>query len=580
MRFPDVEGYEITALLGRGGMGSVYRARRESNGAEVALKILSSALEADSEYILRFRREADALSSVKHPGVARLLDFGRRDDLVYFAMEYVDGEGLDERLRDGPLPVGEALELAAQVADVLEATHRAGLLHRDIKPSNVIVSRRRVRLTDFGLARRMEGSGLTTSGRVMGSLPYMAPEQIRGERLSPACDIYSLGVLLFEMIAGSLPFDAPDQEALATRILTAPAPLLSKRRPGAAPVTLDLLLVKMLAKDPALRPASAGEVARRLREVLPPSAAPHTGDTPAVGHSPPKGETSASAPGAGTTSEAAGQPPPKGETPGSSARTGEAPAGAARPTEAPRSPAHTGDGAGAGTPARGAQAPHHGAGARGPDSRGTNQPGAGARGPDSRGANQPGAGTRGPAEREAGPRRAGEAGEGPDQKDAQLRPEPEARAPTAGSPAARATTIAARAVSPAARALLRLMPAAKFGDRAAEALARAARGILEPGARGELLLEAALAAREARLGRRQLPRLQHRRDRRLARAAEAEGRARASGDPETRRRSERIAAELRDEAELFEKRISELSETVSKDEARARSLREKARAAG
>ncbi len=265
MAYPRVTGFEITALLGEGGMGSVYRAT-DADGREVALKVLQPALARDKEFLLRFKREAAALAAVRHPGVARFYESGVDGDSVWYSMELVEGESLSARIADGPLPVKDALAIAATVADALDEAHRSGVIHRDVKPSNVILSPGGAKLTDFGIARRLEGTRLTTSGRVMGSLPYMPPEQVRGEALGAASDIYALGALLFEMLTATLPFDGSDEETLATRILTEPAPLASRRRLGLPPA-LDLLLVRMLAKDPALRLPSAADAAARLREI-------------------------------------------------------------------------------------------------------------------------------------------------------------------------------------------------------------------------------------------------------------------------------------------------------------------------
>lgn len=265
MPVPKISGYRILSVLGHGGMGAVYRARHVESGGEVALKVMRRTLADDPEFVLRFKREAQALSSVGHPGIARFVAYGQTGDSVFMAMEYIEGESLRKRIDDGPLPVDEACRIAGGIADALEAAHRAGIIHRDVKPSNVILSPSGAKLTDFGLARRTEGSSLTTSGRVMGSLPYMAPERVKGMNVTAASDVYGLGVVLFEMLTGRLPFEAADEEAMATRILTLPAPILSRYRRD-APVGLDLLVIKMLSKQPELRPASAAAVAESLKE--------------------------------------------------------------------------------------------------------------------------------------------------------------------------------------------------------------------------------------------------------------------------------------------------------------------------
>ncbi len=266
MKFPQIEGYRIHSALGRGGMGAVYRALHLESGDEVALKVMRSALAGDVEFVLRFKREARALSSVRHPAVARFVESGSTDDSMFLAMEYIEGESLEERLADGPLQVDQACRVVAEVADALAAAHQAGIIHRDVKPSNIILSATGAKLTDFGLARREDGSGLTTSGRVIGSLAYMAPEQVRGAPAGPLSDIYSLGAVLFRIVTGRLPFEAGREEAMATKILTLPAPILSRQRRD-APVGLDLLVIKMLSKQPELRPQSAAEVADSLLEI-------------------------------------------------------------------------------------------------------------------------------------------------------------------------------------------------------------------------------------------------------------------------------------------------------------------------
>lgn len=266
MDLPEIEGYEVLGALGRGGMGSVWRARHLASGREVALKVLRAGLSGDSELALRFKREAAVLGGLNHPGIAEFIESTACGDVVCFAMEYIDGEALSERIADGALPVGEAVTIAAGVAEALAAAHAAGVIHRDVKPSNIILSASGAKLTDFGLARRLDGSALTTASRVMGSLPYMSPEQVRGKKLSGASDIYSLGVVLYEMLTAERPFDAADDAALATKILSQPPPLVSRQRKD-APVGLDLLLLGMLAKDVKLREKSAAEVAGKLREV-------------------------------------------------------------------------------------------------------------------------------------------------------------------------------------------------------------------------------------------------------------------------------------------------------------------------
>lgn len=263
---PRIEGYEILSLLGRGGMGAVYRARQLATGREVALKVMRQAVSHDAEFLLRFKREAAALSAVRHPGITEFLGSGGNGEIVYFAMEYAGGEPLSERIADGALAVREACEIACQVADALEAAHSSGIIHRDVKPSNIILSSAGAKITDFGLARRLEGSGLTTSGRVMGSLPYMSPEQIRGERVDVRCDIYSLGCMMYEVVAGRPPFSGTtSQELLNKHLKSRPAPLDGINENLS--IEFTKLISRMLAKQAGERPESAAEVIESLQKM-------------------------------------------------------------------------------------------------------------------------------------------------------------------------------------------------------------------------------------------------------------------------------------------------------------------------
>ncbi len=266
MSYPEIDGFEILSLVGRGGMGAVYCARQTSTGRAVALKILNNPLSSDPEFVLRFKREAAALAALAHPSVAEFIDHGRSGDSFYLAMEFVEGEPLSERIADGPFPLARACLTAAEVADALAAAHACGLVHRDVKPSNIILSPSGAKLTDFGLARKAEGATITTTGRVMGSLPYMSPERIRGAKATTLSDIYSLGAVLFEMLTGQLPYEAEDDGALVSRILTQPPPIASRLRPD-IPVGLDLLLIRLLAKEEDLRPGNAAELVGNLREI-------------------------------------------------------------------------------------------------------------------------------------------------------------------------------------------------------------------------------------------------------------------------------------------------------------------------
>jgi serine/threonine-protein kinase len=258
--------YSIDRMLGMGGMGKVYCATGP-DGVRVALKLVKEDYARDETFRRRFYREARIAQTVKHPNVVSVVFTGEHDGLPYMAQTFIDGESLDEKLkRDGPLDVATALRICTDVAAGLEALWTAGMVHRDVKPANILLDGAGTAyITDFGLAKDTQGSLLTLPGQALGSMDYMAPEQIRGETVSAASDIYALGCVMYESICGRAPF----AEAQGMRILWAhlqeepqdPRRLRSDLSPefGAA-------LLAALAKEPEKRPASAGEYARILTQ--------------------------------------------------------------------------------------------------------------------------------------------------------------------------------------------------------------------------------------------------------------------------------------------------------------------------
>jgi eukaryotic-like serine/threonine-protein kinase len=191
--------YRIEALLGQGGMGKVFRAVREGEGEPVALKVMRSRLAGDEESRRRFLREARAAREVRHRHLVPVLDAGEDGDRRYLVMPYVPGRNLDDRLREGPVPVAELVRILAEVASGLDTLHRAGLVHRDVKASNVLLDESgSAALTDFGLAKREDWSQLTKLGQVMGTVDYIAPELLRGDPATPATDLYALGCVAYE----------------------------------------------------------------------------------------------------------------------------------------------------------------------------------------------------------------------------------------------------------------------------------------------------------------------------------------------------------------------------------------------
>jgi len=268
----DTRGrYRLVERIGAGGMGEVWKAHDGRLDRIVAIKmLLRSALTNDAGRE-RFRREALTLSRLSHAGIATVFDFDSEGDHELLVMEFVPGGTLESRLRDGPLPVVQLQSLGAAVADALEYAHCHGVLHRDLKPGNIaLTAEGQPKILDFGLALLLAGDAetgrLTQAGTVMGSLAYMAPEQLVGEEEDSRTDVYALGVTLFELATGQRPFAQERPQALMFAIVNTPAPSLRTVRPDAT-AELDDLIASCLEKDRARRPASAATVAETLRRL-------------------------------------------------------------------------------------------------------------------------------------------------------------------------------------------------------------------------------------------------------------------------------------------------------------------------
>ncbi len=271
--------YELVHRIAGGGMGEVWQGRDTVLGRDVAVKVLRREYVDDSDFRTRFRAEARHAAALTHPGIAAVFDYGEAAGTAYLVLELVRGEALSSILaRDGRLGVDRTLDVVAQIARALQAAHDAGVVHRDIKPGNLLVATDgSVKVTDFGIARVTGAAPITRTGTVMGTAHYLSPEQAAGQPATPASDLYALGVVAYECLAGTRPFtgDAPVQVALA-HLHDNPPPL-----PPDVPAPVADLVGALLAKDPAARPVSAGEVAARaaaLRggtapaRVLPPTA--------------------------------------------------------------------------------------------------------------------------------------------------------------------------------------------------------------------------------------------------------------------------------------------------------------------
>jgi serine/threonine protein kinase len=258
--------YRLEEVLGEGGMGIVFRAVRDGDEQNVALKVLKQSLARDETFRRRFVHEARAAQEVKHKHLVPVVDVGEVEGRQYLAAAYVAGRSLAERIRDaGSLPVDDAINVAAGIGAGLDAIHEAGLLHRDVKAANVLLDQTgSALLTDFGLAKGRAYTVLTRAGQVMGTLDYLAPELIRGEPASAASDIYALGCVVFESLTGGPPFGGKSMFELGVAHLDEPPPDPCDVRPD-LPKFLGWAVLRALEKDPANRPTSGTAYATMLR---------------------------------------------------------------------------------------------------------------------------------------------------------------------------------------------------------------------------------------------------------------------------------------------------------------------------
>jgi eukaryotic-like serine/threonine-protein kinase len=264
------ERYELVELVGTGGMSSVYKAHDRLLERNVALKVLHPHYGEDGEYVERFRREARAVAQLSHPNIVTVIDRGADDGRQYIVFEYVDGENLKQLLtRTGPLPIRRAIKLGLETAEALAFAHTHGLVHRDVKPQNVLLTPEgEAKVTDFGIARSLDVEhGVTQTGTVLGTSNYISPEQAGGKPVTPATDVYSLGVVLFELLTGDVPFPGDNFVAVAMKHINEPVPDLAALRPD-APSRLVAAVERALEKDPRRRFRSMDELAEELRLCL------------------------------------------------------------------------------------------------------------------------------------------------------------------------------------------------------------------------------------------------------------------------------------------------------------------------
>ncbi len=257
--------YELERQIGEGGMARIYVGRDRRLNRRVAIKIPQQRLLSEPDFLARFRHEAQAAAMLSHPNIVDIYDVGQDGDLPYIVMEYVDGVDLKTIInREAPLTVDRTLRLAEQIARGLHAAHRAGMIHRDVKPQNVLVTADgQAHVTDFGVAKSHLSTALTETGIAFGTVDYLAPEQAQGQPATVQSDLYALGVVLYEMLTGQLPFSGDTALAVAMRHVSEP-PVAPRRLNPNIPVGLERLILRMLAKDPAQRPRSAEEFARLL----------------------------------------------------------------------------------------------------------------------------------------------------------------------------------------------------------------------------------------------------------------------------------------------------------------------------
>lgn len=317
-----VGSYRVESVLGRGGMGVVYRAedqRPGTRGRKVALKILAPELSSDERFRQRFERESQMAASLDHPNIVPVYEAGEVEGLLYIAMRYVEGEELRAFLqREGPPSPDRALAIMGQVGAALDAAHARGLVHRDVKPGNILLvagddpeGPPHVYLTDFGLTKRTDShSGLTVTGQFVGTIEYVAPEQIEGKDVDHRADVYALGCVLFEVLTGTPPFHADQDAAMLWAHLTQPPPRPSERRPGLPP-SLDGVLARAMAKERDQRFGSCREMLAAARAALAAPVSPATTAVPAPPPPPPPaGPTPLPGPATGPGGiQQPGQPP-------------------------------------------------------------------------------------------------------------------------------------------------------------------------------------------------------------------------------------------------------------------------------
>lgn len=264
------ERYRIEEVVGAGGMATVYKAFDQTLERPVAVKVMRREVVKEADQLERFRREARAAAKLSHAHIVTVIDAGEENSRPYIVFEYVPGETLKQRIKsEGPLPITEAVAYAIEIGSALVAAHAAGLVHRDVKPQNVLLdSQGHAKVADFGIARELEASdGLTKTGRVLGTTDYVSPEQAMGEDVTGQSDVYSLGIVLFEMLTGDVPFKGENHVAVAMKHVKDQLPDIQARRPEVSNA-LAAVVEKMTAKEPVDRYLTAASAVSDLEDVL------------------------------------------------------------------------------------------------------------------------------------------------------------------------------------------------------------------------------------------------------------------------------------------------------------------------
>ncbi|MFC1724291.1 protein kinase [candidate division KSB1 bacterium] len=268
VQMPAVSHYKLLEKIGEGGMGTVYKAEDTKLKREVAVKFLPRHISSDNVSRERFRIEARAAASLNHQNIATIYEIGETEGETYIAMEYVKGQSLKEKVNAGPMKLGKAIDTAVQIAEGLEEAHEKGVIHRDIKSSNIMITEKgRAKITDFGLAKMPSSTFETREGTVLGTAAYMSPQQARGEEVDHLTDIWSLGVVLFEMLTGDLPFKGEYEQAVLYSILNVDSEPLTQIRKD-APKKLEQIINKAMEKEPEKRFQSVSEFKNSLKELL------------------------------------------------------------------------------------------------------------------------------------------------------------------------------------------------------------------------------------------------------------------------------------------------------------------------